>query len=162
MINNNEKRQEKNLCCRRRRRRPRQICVHDFINLMRNELNPCIACTRRTTPKSSVSNKLLCSQSVAPFVLYLISYCVNARHHSPFIAAIHTIQFPDHYFIPCSVSTHSSSSSSWLVSQHIRQKHHFLSMHVSRVLFNSPQCLNYIYRPSVCCVLCAVLSSHNA
>lgn len=85
------------------------------------------------------------------------SFAVHRRHSN-------TTQFPDHYFIPCS----ASSSSSWLVSKHIRQKHHFLALHVSRVLFNSPQCLNYIYRPSVCCCClrtmrnCVFLKQHRS
>lgn len=156
MINNNNKNNKNRRESLRCRHRPRQICVHDFINLMRNELNPCIACRLHTTPhtpNSSVSNKSRL-ESFAPFVLYLISLChreaslgVHRRHSCNTISRslFHPLLNCASAIVVGIACLGTYSSKNIIFSRRMCR----------RVLFNSPQCLNHIYHE-----MCS--SSYNA
>lgn len=67
---------------------PRQIMrVHDFINLLRNELNPCMARTHHTTPRpnNSVSNKLHSHNRVGfSFSLRFVSHFIVCHRETSF------------------------------------------------------------------------------
>lgn len=138
MINDNERKNVESRRCHRCRHYPRQICVHDFINLMRNELNPCTSRVLRTTPHSSVSNMLrkLVLFVLPSFYLYISFHlCHRAISFGAFIACHSYNTISRSLFHPLlNRSSSASSSSSSLVSKHIHQKHHFLSLHVSHCI----------------------------